>query len=72
MADTPPTKTPAEAGPVQTEEEEVLSTEDATLSRSASGYLLHLNHVDRVALRACVSGAYPKYVKTRPERDYHK
>ena len=39
MADAHPTKTPAEAGPVQIEEEEVLSTEDTTLFRSATGFL---------------------------------
>ena len=36
MADARPTKTPAEAGPVQIEENQTLSTEDATLFRSAT------------------------------------
>ena len=39
MADARPTKTPAEAGPVQIEEDEILSTEDTTLFRSATGSL---------------------------------
>ena len=42
MADAHPTKTPAEAGAVQIEEEEVFSTEDTTLFRSATGSLLYL------------------------------
>ena len=47
MADARPTKTPAEAGPVQIEEDEILSTEDTTLFRSATGSLLYLNRCTR-------------------------
>ena len=47
MADAHPTKTPAEAGPVQIEEEEVMSTEDTTLFRSATGSLLYLGRCTR-------------------------
>ena len=47
MADARPTKTPAEAGPVQIEEDEILSTEDTTLFRSATGSLLYLSRCTR-------------------------
>ena len=43
MADAHPTKTPAGAGPVQIEEEVVLSTEDTTLFRSATGSHIYLS-----------------------------
>ena len=42
MADARSTKTPAEAGPVQIKEDEILSTGDTTLFRSATGSLLYL------------------------------
>ena len=47
MANAHSTKTPAEQGPVQIKEEEVLSTEDTTLFRSAAGSLLYLSRCTR-------------------------
>ena len=43
MADARLAKTPAEAGPICIEEEEVLSSEDTTYFRSATGSLLYLS-----------------------------
>ena len=69
MADAHPTKTPAEAGPVQIEEEEVLSTQNTALLRSATESLLYLSSRTRPDLGACSYRANAKYVKTRSEGD---
>ena len=69
MADAHPTKTPAEAGPVQIEEVQVFSTEDTTLFRFATGPLFHLSSCTWGGTCACSYGAYAKHAKTRPESD---
>ena len=47
MADAHPAKTPAEAGPISIEEEEILSPEDIKFFRSAPGSLLYLSRCTR-------------------------
>ena len=47
MADARPAKTPAEAGPVRIEEEELLSAEATKFFRSATGSLLYLSRCTR-------------------------
>lgn len=47
MADANPTRTPAEVGPVTTAEDEVLSPEDTTTFRSATGSVLYLSRGTR-------------------------
>ncbi|CAM9400329.1 unnamed protein product [Ascophyllum nodosum] len=47
MADARPAKTPAEAGPICIEEEEVLSPEETTYFRSATGSVLYLSRCTR-------------------------
>ena len=47
MADARPTKTPAEAGPMHVEEDEILSTENTTLFKCATGSLLYLSRCTR-------------------------
>ena len=47
MADARPTKTPAEAGPMHIEEDEILSTENTTLFKCATGSLLYLSRCTR-------------------------
>ncbi|CAB1110066.1 unnamed protein product [Ectocarpus sp. CCAP 1310/34] len=47
MADAHSTKTPAEAGPISTVEEKVLSPEDTVYFRSATGSLLYLSRGSR-------------------------
>ena len=47
MADARPAKTPAEAGPIRIEEEEILSPEDTTFFRSVTGSLLYLSRCTR-------------------------
>ena len=43
MADARPAKSPAEAGPICVEQEEILSPEDIKFFRSATGSLLYLS-----------------------------
>ena len=47
MADARPTTSPSEAGPVSVLEDEVLSAEDTTYFRSATGSLLYLSRCTR-------------------------
>ena len=47
MADVHPAKTPAEAGPICIEEEEIMSLEDIKFSRSATGSLPYLSRCTR-------------------------
>ena len=69
MASAHSTKTPAEQGPVQIKEEEVLSTLDTMIFRPDTGSLLHLSRCTRPGLAHALMVLDENHVNTRSESD---